>query len=236
MWLLHETHRVRGVHEDAFEARVRDAWLPAVSALGGVRFLTFLRHAHGTGASYRVVTLTALRDGAAFEAYARQVSGGPLRRLAEELDELRHDVTGKLLEPLPWSPVQSLDLEALPREPGERRPALFMEDTVWPHEDRLARYVEASGAHYAREIEQRESEGGSVLRVEASFRTVPGTGRRREIVLWQRVVRTELLVPLLTREVPARYKAPGTWMHDALALRDQWESRLLRAARWSPLA
>jgi hypothetical protein len=24
------------------------------------------------------------------------------------------------------------------------------------------------------------------------------------------------------------------WMHDALDLRDRWESRLLRAARWSP--
>jgi hypothetical protein len=40
---------------------------------------------------------------------------------------------------------------------------------------------------------------------------------------------------LLTREVPAEYKRPGTWMHDALELRDRWESRLLRSARWSPL-
>ena len=28
---------------------------------------------------------------------------------------------------------------------------------------------------------------------------------------------------------------PGTWMHDALELRDQWTSRLLRTSSWSPL-
>ena len=30
-------------------------------------------------------------------------------------------------------------------------------------------------------------------------------------------------------------EAPGTWMNDALALRDPWESRLLRTTRWLPL-
>jgi hypothetical protein len=39
----------------------------------------------------------------------------------------------------------------------------------------------------------------------------------------------------LTREVPAERRGPGTWMNDALAYRDQWESRLLRTAAWSPL-
>jgi hypothetical protein len=29
-------------------------------------------------------------------------------------------------------------------------------------------------------------------------------------------------------------RAPGTWMHDALSLRDRWESKLLRTATWSP--
>jgi len=30
-------------------------------------------------------------------------------------------------------------------------------------------------------------------------------------------------------------KEPGTWMHDALEVRDDWQSRLLRSANWSPL-
>ena len=45
-----------------------------------------------------------------------------------------------------------------------------------------------------------------------------------------------LLLPLLSREVPAEHRGPGTWMHDALEVRDRWESRLLRVAPWSPLA
>ena len=31
------------------------------------------------------------------------------------------------------------------------------------------------------------------------------------------------------------YRAPGTWMHDALDVRDDWESKLLRTTAWSPL-
>jgi hypothetical protein len=28
----------------------------------------------------------------------------------------------------------------------------------------------------------------------------------------------------------------GTWLPDALVLRDRWQNRLLRTVRWSPLA
>jgi hypothetical protein len=54
-------------------------------------------------------------------------------------------------------------------------------------------------------------------------------------VLWQRVLFPERLPALFTRDLPAAVKQPGTWMHDALAVRDDWESRLLRTATWSPL-
>jgi hypothetical protein len=55
------------------------------------------------------------------------------------------------------------------------------------------------------------------------------------VVLWQRVTRPSAIVGLLTSEIPAEHRAPGTWMHDALDVRDDWESRLLRTAAWSPL-
>jgi hypothetical protein len=109
-----------------------------------------------------------------------------------------------------------------------------MEDTVWPHEGRLEDYVERSGSHYLAEMKRSAESGRALLRVEAGFRTAFGSHKRREIVLWQKIVQPKGLVPLLTREVPAEYKAPGTWMHDALELRDRWQSRLLRSARWSP--
>jgi len=234
MYWLHETHVVRGRCEDEFESIFRDEWAPRLAEGGEGRLLYFLHHAHGSGASYRVVTVTAIGDGAAWESLAERVDRGDLRDVSVRLDGLRHDVMGKMLIPLPWSPIQSIDLESVSAVGADHPPTLFMEDTVWPYEDRLEAYVERSGAHYAEEMRAQDAEGRSLLRVLASFRTAWGSHLRREIVLWQKLVRPEHLGPLLTREVPARYRAPGTWMHDALELRDQWESRLLRTARWSP--
>src|SRR5262245_5973618 len=152
MLFLREEHEVAGEREREFESVVRDAWLPALAATPGARLLFYLRHVHGTGPSYRVVTWTALRDGAAWEQLAKRVDGsGDLHGLAQELDTLRHDVTAKLLRPLPWSPLQEVNLEHVPASaPG--RPAdapltLFMEDTVHPREGRLETYVENSGTH-----------------------------------------------------------------------------------------
>jgi hypothetical protein len=54
-------------------------------------------------------------------------------------------------------------------------------------------------------------------------------------VLWQKVADPRLITTLITTEVPAEFKAPGTWMHDALQVRDDWQSRLLRTSAWSPL-
>lgn len=237
MLFLHETHTVSGRREEDFEAAVRDVWQPALAARSGVRLLYFLRHAHGTGASYRVVTITAVRDAAAWGELAERVAGGDLRRHAAELDDLRHGVTGKILSPLPWSPLREVDLSALPTRGAPHPATLYMEDTVWPREGLLERYIEAAGSHYAREMEEQRGEGGGrgLLEVQGGFRTAFGAGRRDEVVLWQKVVRPEGMVPLLMHEVPARYRKPGTWMHDALALRDRWESRLLRTASWSPL-
>ena len=39
---------------------------------------------------------------------------------------------------------------------------------------------------------------------------------------------------LLTHEVPERFKQPGLWMLDALAVRDRWQSKLLRTSAWFP--
>ena len=142
----------------------------------------------------------------------------------------------KLLEPLPWSPLQRIDPAAVPAAGADHELTLYMEDTVWPREGKLEEYVAKSGAHYAQEMAGHESRGHAMLKVQGGFRTVFGSGRRREIVLWQKVVDPRLVLGLLTREVPPELQRPGSWMHDALALRDQWQSRLLRTTRWSPLA
>jgi hypothetical protein len=208
--------------------------MPRLAGEGGARLLYYLRQAHGTGASYRVITITALRDATAWEKLARRVDSGDLAEWVREVDALRHEVHAKMLRPLPWSPLQEVDLESIPTAPADHPLTLFMEDTVWPFEGKLEEYVERSGSHYAEEMKRTTAVGPRLLTVDAAFRTAFGSHRRREIVLWQKVVRPEGLLRLLAHEVPPEYMRPGTWMHDALAIRDQWQSRLLRTVSWSP--
>jgi len=232
MLLLHEIHEVVGRCEDEFEASFREGWMPALAAGDEARLLYFLHHAHGSGVSYNVVTLTAIRDGAAWERLARRIDAGDLRDWACAVDGLRHDVSAKLMIPLPWSPLQEVDLAGVPTKGEEHELALFMEDTVWPYEGKLEEYVERSGSHYAEEM--KTASDARILSVDASFRTALGSHCRREIVLWQKIIQPRALRPLLSREVPPEYKARGTWMNDALSLRDRWESKLLRTSSWSP--
>ena len=56
----------------------RDEWIPAVGERDDAKVLHFLRHAHGTGVSYRVVTLTAFGDDAALAAARARIDGGDL--------------------------------------------------------------------------------------------------------------------------------------------------------------
>ena len=62
---VHETHHVRGRSEEDFEAAYRDDWMPALAADADARLLWYCHHAHGSGPAYHVVTITAVRDGAA---------------------------------------------------------------------------------------------------------------------------------------------------------------------------
>jgi hypothetical protein len=234
MLYLHEVHTVRGTHEDDFEAAFRDRWMPALAADGDARLLWFLRLAFGTGRAYQVTTITGLRDGNAYERLARRVQTGDLRSWAADVDRCRHEVRGKLLLPAEWSPLQDVDLASVAADGRTHAPALFMQDSAWPHEAKLDEYLEAARTHYAPSLEQRSER--SLLTLEAVFQAALGAGRRREVLLWQRVDHPDRLVGLFTRELPPEVRAPGTWMHDALQVRDDWESQLLRTAPWSPLA
>jgi len=231
---VHEVHEVAGAHEAEFEATFREGLVPVLAKGPDARLLHFLHHAHGSGASYRVVTVLAVRDGAAWQALGERMRQGDLARWASQLDGLRNQSFAKVLVPLPWSPFQEIALESLSEVPPDHEPVLFMEDTVWPHVGRLDAYIERSGSHYFTSMQAQAEKGASLLEIQAAFRNAFGAGHSREIVLWQKVVRPKVLLPLLAGEVPERYKAPGSWLHDALEVRDRWESRLLRSARWSP--
>ena len=69
---------------------------------------------------------------------------------------------------------------------------------------------------YAPSLAEGRHGGRSMLELLSVWQTAFGTGRRAEVVLWQRVTEPKRLLGLLYTEIPAEHRAPGTWMHDAL--------------------
>jgi hypothetical protein len=233
---VHEIHRVMGAHEDTFETAFRTEWMPTLAETHDARLLYFARLAHGTGRAYNMITLTAVTDGGAWERLARRIQLGDLRDWAHRIDGMRWDVTAKLLAPADWSPLQDVEFDHVPTDGGEHDQTLFMEDTAWPHAGMLEDYLAAARDNYAPSLAEHRHGGRAILDLQAVFCPAWGAAaRRREVILWQRVTRPNGILALLTSEVPAEHRAPGTWMHDALQVRDDWESRLLRTASWSPL-
>jgi hypothetical protein len=239
MLFVHETHRVAGKEADRFEDLYREGWATALADTSDARLLWFLHQAHGTGSAYVFVTVTAVSSGAALTELNQRMRRGDLHPWAAEVDALRHESLAKVLEPLPFSPLTEVDLSSIPATSVATRAdgshPLFMEDTAWPHRGRYDAYLEGAGTLYLETLHRAAEAGRNLLELVAAFSPTYGSGRPREIVLWQRVEQPEGLLPLFAYEVPPAYRAPGTWMHDALDLRDQWESRLLRVAGWSPL-
>jgi hypothetical protein len=237
MLFVHEVHHVIGSRADDFEACYRDALLPALAETSDTRLAWFLHQAHGTGPAYTMVTLTAVASHAALGALQERVRRGDLRSWFTEMDGHRHRASAKVLEPASFSPLD-LDLGTVPTAPQERKGdlALFMEDTAWPHPGHLDAYLEKASSLYVETLRRATEAGWGMLELVGVFVPAFGAGPEREVVLWQRVAQPAGLLPLLSREVPAEYQGPGTWMREAFAVRDRWESRLLRVASWSPLA
>ena len=232
MLYLHETHRLRGTCEEQFERAYREGWMARLGLDDQARLLWYLHQTHGTGRSYQVVTITGVRDGAAWQTLADRVAAGDMRRWAHEVDTYRHDVESRLLLDVDFSPLE-VELGEVSTDPGDRSPSLYMEDTMWPRRGMLDDYLRAAGSVYAGMLDAEDRE--IFLQIEAAFQTMPGAGRHPEVTLMQKVHDMDRLVWLLTNDIPEEMTRPGPWMHDALEYRNQWRSRLLRTATWSPL-
>ncbi len=233
MLFLHEVHRVDGRKEDEFEAAYRDGWMSTMATTDYARLLWYTNHAMGSGVSYNVVTITAVTDGKAWEELARRIQTGDLQSWMHDVDGMRHDVTGKILMPVHWSPIQEVDLASVPTDGAEHEPTLFMEDTGWPYST-LDDYIQCWYDIYYVPMQKAPAEH-QILDIQACFQPAHGTHQRREAMLWQKIKSTDRLVHLLTAESPPEFRQPGTYMYDALEYRDQWESKLLRTSKWSPL-
>jgi hypothetical protein len=236
MLFLHEVHQVIGSKEDEFEAAMREGWMPTLAAGDDARLLWYTNHAVGSGVSYNVLTITGVRDGPAWERLTQRIQSGDLQSWMRDVDALRHDVNGKLLLPLPWSPMQDVDLSIVPTDGTEHELTMYMEDTMWPIEGKYPDYVQASGEVYAKSLEHTgDPDNPPFIKIEAGFQPAFGAHVRREVALMQRILDSNRLLQLLTHDIAPDMRAPGTWMHEALQLRDQWESKLLRTSSWSPL-
>ena len=231
MLFIHETHSVRGASEALFEEAVRNVWMTALGKTPDARLLWYCVQAHGTGPAYNVVTITAVRDGAAWESLARRVQSGDLQAWARHMDEWRYRVDSKVLLPVRWSPMQSVELEQVPVDGTTHEPTLYMEDTGWPNAA-LDDYIDFWQAGYFEPMRKRSR---SMLDIQAVFQSAFGAGRRKEAILMQKITDHGALMHLLTTEISPELRAPGQFMHEALTYRDQWESRLLRTSAWSPL-
>lgn len=236
MLFLHETHQVVGTREEEFEAAYREGWMPTLAKDDSARLLWYTNHAHGSGLAYNVVTITGISDGAAWERLAHRTQNGDLKPLMRELDHARHNVTGKMLLPVEWSPLQTVDLATVPTDGATHPLSLFMEDTGWPYAA-LDDYIKMWDEIYYRLLSKAPKEM-RILDIQACFQVAHGSYRRREAMLWQKIENFNdyaALVRLLTTETAPEHRVPGSYMVEALKYRDQWESRLLRTSAWSPL-
>ena len=206
--------------------------MPTLAQGEDARLLWYTNHAHGSGLAYNIVTITGITDGAAWERLASRAQTGDLQPWMRELDNLRHDVTGKILLPVEWSPLQEVDLASVPTdgatqdEPvhGGHRLAFRPAGRLHPQWDEI----------YYRPL----SKTSQILDIQACFQVAHGSYKRREAMLWQKISPANdyaTLVRLLTSDIAPEHRGPGTYMFEALKYRDQWESRLLRTSAWSPL-
>jgi hypothetical protein len=229
---IHEVHKVVGTLAARFEEAYRDGWMPLLAEGSDARLLWYFDLAHGSGLSYRAVTVTAVEDGAAWARLADRLARGDLQSWARSLDGLQHESRGRVMTPLEWSPSVG-SLTDVPTEPVEHEPTVYMEDTMWPFPGRIHDYIEAAGNVYSPTI---GAEGSHMnMSIQLALQTMPGAGRYPEVTLVQKLGSLPRLIHLLTNDIPPEITGPGSWMHEALELRDQWRSKLLRTAVWSPL-
>jgi hypothetical protein len=234
MLFMHETHRVIGRHASAFEDLYRHEWMTELARGDDARLVWYLNHAMGSGPAYQVVTITAVSDGAAWEDLAQRMLGGDLSQLTANLDAYRYEVDGKLLTPVYWSALQELDLATVPTDGSEHDLSVYMQDTGWPDAP-LDDYIELWDHDYWQFMRQIPPDK-KLLDIQACFQVAHGSGIRPEAILMQKIMNFSTLGHLLTSvEEYDPTTWPGSYMAKGLELRDQWESKLLRTSKWSPL-
>jgi hypothetical protein len=216
---VHDVHAVMGERELEFEDSVRGEYAPGVANGDDARLLWYLNSTHGAGEAYKVVTLTALRDGAAWERLVERLRRGDLSAWNSRAESMRYGLQSTLLVALASSPLVDVDLDTVPTEPQEHGLAVYREDTLdGPGLDEPL--GSPAGAH-----------DDAVLTPVAMFRPTVDPGPRR-IVLY-RVAEPGRWTPVFGADA-GWDDWPGS-LTPTLPPAVSGSSRILRTASWSPL-
>jgi hypothetical protein len=231
---ISETHRVVGSHQDDFEALYRDEWMPKVASDPGTRLAWYFNHAHGSSISFNVVTITAAADWEAWGRLQERVAAGDLQELVHRMDQMRYGSVARIQQALDWSLLQTVELAKLPTTAANSHDlTMYIEDTVRPDAGTVA--DSAKAVRDAHRGLTKSTSPDALTDFAAAFRSVPVAGRRREIVMLQRVRDLGLLATYYT-DGKAGAGAPWSARHNTPPFNDTWSTRVLRVAPWSPLA
>jgi len=236
MLFLHEVHEVVGGREQEFAACYRDDWLPLLARGDDARLLWYFEHAHVSSRAHNVITVTAIKDAAALGRLCSALDAGSMREWQRRVDGLRSQASSRILLPTRWSRMQEVDYATVPTAPDARHePTVYCEDTVWPPV--LDDYIAMCGEMWFRPTTDGTARVRCRIEMPAFFQVAHGTGQRPEVYLVQKLVDpAEVFVRnLLGTDYPPEMKQPDHYFVKGLAVRDQWESKILRTVEWSPL-
>jgi hypothetical protein len=218
---VHDVHAVMGERELEFEDSVRTEYAPAVAADDHTRLFWYLNSTHGAGEAYKVVTITAVRDGAAWERHVERLRRGALRAWSGRADAMRYGLVSTLLVGSASSPLAELDLASVSAEPQEHALAVYREDTLaGPGLDAVLDAADAS-----------PTDADAVLTPVGTFRPAVDPGPRR-VVLY-RVAEPDRWTPAFGLDA-GWDDWPGS-LTPTLPPAVSGSSRMLRTSSWSPL-
>jgi hypothetical protein len=237
MLFVHETHTVRGNKRREFEDAFRYEWMPTLARGDDARLLWYFDHAHGTAGSNIVITTTALRGGAALARLDARVRHGDLKPWRARVDDLCDDSVGRTMIPVSWSLMQEVDFATVPSNPEQHHDhTLYIEDNGWPHGP-LNDYIRFQEVKWDKPFREGTANVRIQIIMEGFMQVAHGSGRRPECMFIEKLTEDEhaLVNNLLGTELPDRMRRPDGYMVEGLKLRDNWVSKIVRTATWSPL-
>jgi hypothetical protein len=232
MIILHQVHRLPTgpSAKQRFADLFREEWLPHLAKGSDARLLWYGEPTASAIRSNEAISMILLQDVAALERFGLQTRTGELAALAARTNDYRDGVETRLLKALDYDP-SGITFDTVPTQPVSHEPAVYMHDFVPPVIGQNRGYVDMMRARYMDLSSQDLS--GVVLRM--SWETVAGGGPVPEMFNLSQVRDVDALIRLISIEIPAEYKKMGTWMWEALAVRDRWTTRLMRCVDWSPI-